>query len=358
MSWRPLISVVTLAILGVCNHGEWNRSLQAANGVARGTEQRWESLQIYPPQIELSGAQDYQSVIAVAERSDGVTVDVTERVQWRLPEDQRALIEQFRIKPLKNGKSTISAHWNGLEASAKILVSEVDQPRPVSFHLDVMPVLTRAGCNTGSCHGAARGKDGFRLSLFGYDPLGDHQRITREIGFRRINLALPEQSLIYLKAIGGVPHSGGKRMEPESEYAQTLRRWLQAGAPLDADTPPTCTSVDLYPKQAVLEGEQAVQRLVAVARYSDGTTRDVSSLAAFSTNNERSAAVSDRGSVTAGVRGEAFVMARFDTHTVGAQILTLPMGLNYEAPAVTGNYIDQLVGDKLKRLRMIPSPAV
>ncbi len=97
-----------------------------------------------------------------------------------------------------------------------------------------MPVLTRSGCNTGSCHGAARGKDGFRLSLFGYDPVGDYQRITREIGTRRINLAIPDQSLVYLKAIGAVPHSGGKRLDPDSPYAAALLGWLNGGALLDA----------------------------------------------------------------------------------------------------------------------------
>ena len=201
----------------------------------------------------------------------------------------------------------------------------------------------------------ARGKDGFRLSLFGFDPQGDYQRITREIGIRRINLAVPDQSLIYLKAIGGVPHSGGKRMEPDSVYAGTLLSWLKAEAPNDPQTPPTCTQLELFPRQAVLEGEGANQRMVAVAHYSDGTTRDVTHLAAFTTNNERSAAVTELGEVTAGVRGEAFVMARFDTHTVGTQVLALPKGLDYQAPQISGNFIDQLVGEKLKRLRILPS---
>ena len=131
--------------------------------------------------------------------------------------------------------------------------------------------------------------------------------------------------------------------------------WLQAGAPNDARTPPDCTKVEIFPAQAVLEGEGAKQRLIAVAHYSDGTMRDVSNLAAFTTNNERSAAVTPDGAVTAGVRGEAFVMARFDTHTVGTQVLALPVGLQYTAPEITGNYIDQLVGEKLQKLRMLPS---
>ncbi len=314
----------------------------------------WQSVTVYPAEIKLSGAEDFQNVIAVAERSDGVTMDVTEQVAWSVADDLLQ-IDAYRLRPTQDGQTELTATWKGHTASAQVTVANAKERKPVSFHLDVMPVLTRAGCNTGSCHGAARGKDGFRLSLFGFDPRGDYQRITREIGIRRINLAVPEQSLIYLKAIGAVPHSGGKRMTEDSEYAKTLLAWLQSDAKLDAETPPTCTHVQLFPTQAVLEGTGAAQRMVAVAHFSDGTTRDVTSLAAFTSNNERTAAVTDLGAVTAGVRGEAFVMARFDTHTVGSQVLALPEGLDYTAPPVAGNYIDQHVGQKLKRLRILPS---
>ncbi len=318
-------------------------------------ESSWTALVVYPPEIKLQTAADFQNVIAVAHRSDGITLDVTDKVQWSLENPGLVKYENFRMSPVSDGQTQLIAAWEGMSAKVPVIVTEATKPRDISFHLDVMPVLTRTGCNTGSCHGAARGKDGFRLSLFGFDPIGDYQRITREIGIRRINLAVPDQSLILLKSLGAVPHSGGKRMEPGSEYHQTLLAWLKANAPVDATTPPTCTKVELFPPQAVMEGEGATQRLVAVAHYSDGTTRDVSSLAAFTTNNERSAAVTNLGAVTAGVRGEAFVMARFDTHTVGTQILTLPAGLQYTPPEVDGNYIDQLVGEKLKKLRILPS---
>jgi hypothetical protein len=145
-------------------------------------------------------------------------------------------------------------------------------------------------------------------------------------------------------------------MEPDSPNAATLLSWLKAEAKLDPVTPPTCTQLELFPQQAVLEGEGASQRLVAVAHYSDGTTRDVTGLAAFSTNNDRSAAINDSGVITAGVRGEAFVMARFDTHTVGSQVISLPAGLEYSPPeSGDQSYIDQLVGEKLKKLRILPS---
>ena len=136
-----------------------------------------------------------------------------------------------------------------------------------------------------------------------------------------------------------------------------MLEWLQNGAPADpADKkPPKVTSVAIYPSQAVLEGAGAKQRFVAVATYADGTTRDVSRWAAFSTNNPTTAAIDDLGNVTAGARGEAYVMARFDTHTVGSQVLVLPENLQYTAPTITGEYIDQLVGKKLQQLRILPS---
>lgn len=326
----------------------------ALAGVVRA-DTTFKSLQVYPGEIKMNSAAAYQNVIAVAERSDGVTVDVTDQVEWKLAEPSLAKIENYQLKPLADGQTKLLATWQGFTAETPLSVTDATKPRAVSFQQDIMPLLTRTGCNTGSCHGAARGKDGFRMSLFGFDPQGDYQRITREIGVRRINLAIPDQSLMLLKAVGAVPHTGGKRMEHGGAYYNTMLSWLEAGAPNDPTTPPACVKVEVFPPQAVLEGEGATQRMVAVAHYSDGTMRDVTSLAAFTTNNERSAAVTADGAVTAGVRGEAFVMARFDTHTVGTQVLALPVGLQYTPPEITGNYIDQLVGDKLQKLRMLPS---
>src|SRR5262249_10939387 len=158
----------------------------------------------------------------------------------------------------------------------------------------------KAGCNQGSCHGAARGKDGFRLSLFGYDPDGDHYRLTRELNGRRINLASIHDSLLMEKATGKVPHTGGSRFDDKSELYQALARWLEAGVPLDPPTVPTPISLELLPKNAVLDGKGTTQRMVVRAKYSDGTDRDVTALALFLSNNDTSATISPDGVVTAG----------------------------------------------------------
>ena len=221
-----------------------------------------------------------------------------------------------------------------------------------------MPVFMKAGCNTGSCHGAARGKDGFRLSLFGFDPAGDHFRLTREMSGRRLNLAVPAESTLLEKSVGAVPHTGGKRFETDSELYQSIHRWIEAGAPDDDVTKlPTVTAVELYPRNGVLDGPGARQQMTVRAKYSDGSDRDVTKLAVFLTNNETSAKINDEGLVTAGDRGEAFVMARFETFTVGSQMIVLPKGLKFEYPAEPeANYIDALVAAKLKKLRMTPAP--
>src|SRR5205823_14394505 len=136
----------------------------------------------------------------------------------------------------------------------------------------------------------------------------------------------------------------------------TLMRWLEAGAPSDPTGVPVPVAVDLYPKNAVLDGAGAKQRMTVRAKYSDGSVRDVTSLALFLSNNDTSAKIGPDGAVPAGERGEAFVMARFATFTVGAQIIVLPKGLQFTFPQVPEkNYIDTLVNNKLKNLRIVPS---
>jgi hypothetical protein len=239
-------------------------------------------------------------------------------------------------------------------ASAPVPALQLDHP--MSFKHDVLPVLTKAGCNTGACHGAAIGRDGFHLSLFGYDPDGDYDRITREMGARRINLAIPEDSLVLLKATGSVAHTGGKRFDKSSDFYKAVYSWLAAGAPHDPPDVPKVTAVEIFPTEMVIEGDNQARRLQVLAHYSDGSVRDVTQLAVFNTNNETTAKVSPAGEITSGERGEAFVMARFDTTTVGTQVIVVPKGLAFTFPQVEErNYIDTLIDAKLKKLRIAPS---
>jgi hypothetical protein len=313
------------------------------------------AIAVYPPDISLTTKADLQRFVVVATRDDGVTLDVTGQAAAKLADAKLCRLDKNTLYPQADGQTTLEIEYQGLKTAATVAVKDAAAERPISFQLDVMPVFMRAGCNTGSCHGAARGKDGFRLSLFGFDPQGDYFRLTREIGVRRINLASPKDSLLIEKTIGAVPHTGGKRFDEGSEYHATLMRWLAAGAPNDAAPTPAVVGVDLYPLGAVLEGEGAAQQFIARARYADGTDRDITSLATFMTSNDNSAPITPDGLVTAAARGEAFVMARFETHTVGNQVLVLPKGLQYSPPPVNGSYIDELVAAKLNKLRILPS---
>jgi hypothetical protein len=313
-------------------------------------------LQAFPPDINLTTADDPQEIIVVATRGDEITLDVTAQAEVKIADGKIAKLDGRTVRPVADGATKVIVTYAGKSVELPVLVKDAAVHPPISFNLDVMPVLTRAGCNVGSCHGAARGKDGFNLSLFGFDPNGDHFKITRELGFRRINLAIPEESMFVEKAVGAVPHTGGKRFDRDSASGRALVQWIEAGVPNDTGKVPKVVRVDLYPTQVVLEGEGATQQFIARAVYSDGSDRDVTDLAVFSSNNENSAKMKEDGQITAANRGEAFVMARFDTVTVGAQALVLPKGLKYVAPKKEPtNYIDELVNNKLEKLRILPS---
>ncbi len=314
-------------------------------------------LAVYPPEVKLSTTRDRQSIVVQATYADGITRDVTAQAAIEVPNPRLVRREGATFHPLADGSSTITVAFAGQKVTAPLTVAQASVQPPLSFRLDVMPVFMRAGCNTGSCHGAARGKDGFRISLFGFDPEGDHFRLTREMIGRRVNLSVPSDSTLLEKSIGAVPHTGGKRFDRESELYRTIHGWIEAGAPNDdVSKLPKVVGVDLYPRSGVLDGKGATQQLTVRARYSDGTDRDVTSLAVFLTNNDVSAPVTPDGLVTAGQRGEAFVMARFETHTVGSQFIVLPKGLDFSYPdEPEGNYIDRLVAAKLQKLRIAPS---
>lgn len=313
------------------------------------------SIAVYPSDVHLNTKLDTQRYVVVATRDDGVTLDVTAQSIVKLANPALAKLENAMLSPLADGQTTLDVDYQGHRAAATIEVKDATVDRPISWYLDVMPVFARSGCNTGSCHGAARGKDGFRLSLFGFDPKGDYHRVTREIGSRRIHLAAPKESLLLEKSVGSVPHTGGKRFAVDSPYYNTILQWLEAGAVEDAAAPPKIAKLEVFPPNAVLEGEGATQQFIARVTFADGHDRDVTSLATFITNNDNSAPITPDGLVTSKNRGEAFVMARYDTHTVGSQVLALPRDIQYTAPAESGNYVDHLVGEKHKKLRLLPS---
>ncbi|MFM1995633.1 MAG: hypothetical protein RLZZ111_20 [Planctomycetota bacterium] len=322
------------------------------------------AIEVYPPEIRLESARDRQQIIVQARLADGRTHDVTAEAAITISDPKLAAISppagtgRVRLEPRSDGDGVIRVSYGGKERSVPLRVVSATSEPPLSFRLDVMPVFARGGCNMGSCHGAARGKDGFRLSLFGFDPAGDYQRITRELPGRRIDLANPSASLLLTKATGTVPHTGGKRFAADSDLARVLERWISAGAPDDPGPAPALVALELYPPAGLLESSGRSQPLVAVARFADGTDRDVTDLVWYGTSNEPTAKVSAEGVVAPAARGEAFVMARYDTITTGVPLIVIPKDLDFTfPPPAPGNaWIDDLVDNKLSALRIAPSP--
>lgn len=314
------------------------------------------SIAVFPPDVNVQSARGKQRIIVQASYADGITRDVTAQAKVTISDPKIAKIVNLEVLPVGDGKCSIAVEFEGKTTQVPVDVKDATKDRPISFKLDVMPIFLRNGCNQGGCHGAARGKDGFRLSLFGFDPDGDHYRLTRELNGRRINLAIPEESLLVEKSIGKVPHTGGQKFAVGEQYYNDLVRWVDAGGPQDPAGIPTPVSVDLFPKSALLDGKGSTQQLIVRAKYSDGSERDVTSLALFLSSNDSSGKVSPNGLVTAGDRGEAFVMARFSTFTVGVPFIVLPKDLKFSFPPTPEkNYIDTLVNAKLKNLRIAPS---
>ncbi len=310
-----------------------------------------------PANINLTAKQDKQAIVVQAIYSDATTQDVTATATYAFADKKMAVMDkEFVVRAAADGQTTLTVQFGGKTIALPVKVEQSATEWPISFSLDVMPVLNKAGCNTGSCHGAARGKDGFRLSLFGYDPEGDYHRITRENFGRRINLALPDDSLMLEKSAGRVPHTGGERFTSSSQSYQTVVKWLKAGAPKDPTTVAKVIGLEIHPTQSVLEGAGASQRLNVRAIYSDGTDRDVTDMASYMSSNDGAAKVGATGMITADKRGEAFVLARYEDFSVGSQVLVIPKDAKFEFPKVPeNNYIDTLVNNKLKKIRITPS---
>src|SRR4051812_13016182 len=314
------------------------------------------TLKVFPATVDLEGKDDRQSLVVQEVDGQGVTRDVTAAARLRLADAALVGITGQTLAPRKDGTTKLVIEHNGLTAEVPVVVADAGKSRPVSFRLDVMPIFMKHGCNNGSCHGAARGKDGFHLSLFGYDPAGDYFKLTRQIVGRRIDVAVPEKSLLLEKTTAAVPHTGGKLFDTGHDDYKTILRWIQAGAPDDGSETPVPVGVELLPSKVVFAGKGPTQKTVVLAKYSDGSVRDVTRLALYMTSNESIAAIDKEGLVKGGGRGAAFVFARFSKFTVGSEVIVLPTDDSFKWPNTPEhNYIDTLVFDKLKKLRMAPS---
>lgn len=316
-----------------------------------------EAIAVYPTAVTLETKRDFHRLIILATDKNAVTRDVTDSAALTVADPAITRLTGTTLFPLVDGQTSVKITFRGKELTIPVTVKGAQEDRRISFQQDIVPVFTAAGCNTGSCHGSARGQDGFMISLFGYDPKGDYHRLTRELSGRRLNLAIPEDSLLLTKAVGDVPHTGGKLFEKDHPFYNTLLEWVQNGAHYDPDNIALPVKIDIEPKQFLLEGSGKMIPLTVKATYSDGTDRDVTTLTHFTSSNDNSAGIDEStGKVTSKSRGEAFLMGRFHTYTEGSQAIVIPDNLDYTRPQLPEyNYIDQYVHEKLHKLRIIPS---
>jgi uncharacterized protein DUF1549/uncharacterized protein DUF1553 len=241
-------------------------------------------------------------------------------------------------------------------ALAGVGVAVADEQRPIHFEHDIVPILSRFGCNSSGCHGKAEGQNGFKLSVFGFDPAADHRALTMEGRGRRVFSASPDQSLLLLKASGGMPHGGGLRIPTERPEYETLRQWIAQGCPVGNADAPRAVKIEVSPAEQTLAMGQT-QRLIVTATYSDGQQRNVTPLARFQSNHDGLATVSEDGVVTAGqTPGIVAVMASF-ADNVAVFHAVIPRGEKIEPyPAATEhNFIDTHVYRRLKQLQIVPA---
>jgi hypothetical protein len=225
-----------------------------------------------------------------------------------------------------------------------------------SFRLDVAPLLSKAGCNAGTCHGNFNGKGGFRLTLRGDDPGRDYLAMTRDSLGRRINRQEANRSLLYLKPAGLIPHGGGQRFRPDSDDARAILQWIADGAGDDIETAPRLVRLTVSPEQASIDRKSREQALKLTAEFSDGSLRDVTSQASYDLSDPVHATIDPAGVVYATEPLEVTVSARYMNGRATSRLVFLPdrPDFQWSDPSET-NVVDQLVFAKLKAVRILPS---
>jgi hypothetical protein len=315
-------------------------------------------LQVTPGGAVLRGKADRQRLI-VTQTKDAKATDRTRDARFEsLTPKVVAVSADGIVTPVGDGVGIVVAKLDGAQAQAKFTVLDGTKDLAVTFERDVQPILARFGCNAGACHGKARGQNGFQLSLLGYDNDFDYNALTQEARGRRIFPASPENSLILLKAIGAMPHGGGRKLNLGDPHYEVIRRWIAAGAPRTPSDAPTVERITMEPSERIL-ASTAEQQLVVTAHYSDKTTADVTHLTMFQSNESVIASVNANGLVKAGpLPGEAAIMARFmERFAVCNIVIPLPKSVPADvyAKLPKANFIDGLVYAKLQQLGITPS---
>ena len=324
----------------------------AAALVPLGNDLRAAELRVEPAKVEFRDAFARRQLLV---STDGH--DATRQATYQSRQPSIVAVDATGyLVPHANGSAEIEVSWNGQRTLVPVEVTGFDSLRAVDFATEVEPLLSRFGCNSGGCHGKARGQNGFKLSLFGFDTEYDYQTLVSEGRGRRVMVSAPEKSLLLLKGSGAVPHGGGRRLEPGSEPYRLILSWIQSGAPASAANVAHVVKLSMVPAERVMNANEQ-QQLAVLADYSDGTRRDVTREAQYSTNLDVVAIVGDDGLVTANEpTGEAAIMTRYMGQVAVCRVLR-PQGAPLASlPNFTPRgFIDQLAAEKWKKLGLKPS---
>ena len=313
------------------------------------------SISAEPSEIALDHQFEYAQLLLTATLDNGETLDVTGLVEYDTDKEKIHVTELGVVTPIANGQSEIVCKMGTAEVSVPVSVTNADDELTVDYIHDVMPVISKMGCTAGTCHGAKDGKNGFKLSLRGYDPIADTRSFADDLGARRINCASPEKSLMLLKATAAVPHAGGQLTKPGSPYYEIIKTWISDGVQLDMSTP-RVTSIELSPTNPVVPREKMLQQMRVIATYTDGEVRDVTHEAFISSGDGDIADIDEHGRAIAKRRGEAPILARFEGAYTATTMTVMGdrSGFVWNQPP-TNNFIDDLVYKKLERMKTLPS---
>ncbi len=318
-----------------------------------------EAFRVAPPSATLEGnfarAQLVVSACGAKGTVDERSADLTHRATYRSSRpDVVAVGPTGQLRAVGNGQAVVHVAVGGASREVPVTVSGVS-PRPeVGFTEQVVPVLSRAGCNAGACHAAQYGQGGFKLSVFASEPHNDHAAIARALLGRRVNAADPPRSLLLLKATNTIPHGGGRRIAPGSADAQFLAAWIARGAPGPAGNAPRVEDLQVWP--ALRVGDIGLtQQLRVTARYSDGRERDVTAWAKLD-STEGVVRVAPGGRLTTVGRGQGAVMVRFEGHARISQVV-VPYAKDVDLRGwVDHNFVDRLARAKFEEIGIAPSP--
>lgn len=313
------------------------------------------SLSVAPAEFTIDRRHDSVQLLATGKLSSGTLVDVTRTAKISVSGNAVSISPKGLIRAVENGQAEITFSLNGLTAKSVITVTGVVPDFPIDMIRDVNPALVKLGCNSGTCHGAQKGKAGFKLSLRGNDPVFDLRAFTDDLAARRVNYASPENSLMLLKASAAVPHGGGQVAAEGTPYYEILRKWIADGANYNPASRKVA-KIELIPNKPIVQRIGSKQQMRVVATYHDGTIRDVTAEAVVDCGDIEVGSADSTGLITVLRRGETPILARFD----GAYAATTMTVMGERDEFVWNdppsyNYIDEMVHAKLKRMKTLSS---